>query len=760
MEKVFLLIVIILFILAISDLIVGVANDAVNFLNSAIGSRVAPLAVILLIASAGVVAGTMFSNGMMEVARKGIFNPASFTFYNIMIIFIAVMITDILLLDIYNTFGLPTSTTVSLVFELLGAAVAISLVTIIGKGQSMGEMVNYINTGKALAIITGILISVVIAFTVGTIVQYLSRLLFTFNIKRTLRYFGSVWGGLALTFILYFIVIKGIKDATFISPADVEWVLTHTWPIIGISFLSLTIILQILHWFFKVNVLKIIVMAGTFALALSFAGNDLVNFIGVPLAGFESFRIFSAAAGASADSFMMDQLAGEVKTPTMFLLISGLIMVITLFLSKKSRAVTKTEVSLGSQDVIDERFASSLLARSLVRQTLRANKVLTMIIPRSVQKGIQKRFNQKPYKNYLKKNPGVSFDLIRASVNLVVSSILISFATSLKLPLSTTYVTFMVAMGSSFADGAWGRESAVYRITGVITVIGGWFFTALSAFTVSLIIALVLYWTQLWGLLVLLPLAIFLIVKTHIFFNKKTSEENKQNERRGLLAFDNESIYERTALSVTSILVAAVENIKNITDYLIHEKRKKLKDELKTARRLSEETKLLKKEIPVTLQSLREESFESGHNYIEIIDFLRESMHCVTHIALPVYEHVDNNHAPLTEFQANTLKDITNSLHDYVNDVVAAATTSDYSHQSRTISTSQAINEMTTKARKRQLKILKKDQGSTRANMLFMDILNELKNFVLLSNNIYKAFRDFSENNLKTSVNIMTAVEE
>ena len=510
----------VLFILAISDLIVGVSNDAVNFLNSAIGAKVAPLRVILIVAAAGILVGTTFSSGMMEVARKGIFYPGSFTFYNIMIIFIAVMLTDVLLLDLFNTFGLPTSTTVSIVFELLGGAVGIAIVTISARGESLSEMGNYINSGKALAIISGILVSVVVAFSVGTVVQYFSRMLFTFNFTRTMKYFGAIWGGIALTFITYFILIKGAKGTSFMSSEDIQWIVTHTALILGASLIAWTLIFQLLYWMFKFNVLKFIVLAGTFALAMAFAGNDLVNFIGVPLAGFASFKIFASAQNASADTFLMSSLAGQIKTPTLYLVIAGLIMVITLWLSRKARSVVKTTLQLSDQDIVDERFESSLVARSVVRQALRISKAVQVIVPNSALRKIEKRFDLKPFRAYIKQNPGVSFDLIRASVNLVVASILIAFATSLKLPLSTTYVTFMVAMGSSLADGAWGRESAVYRITGVVAVIGGWFFTALCAFTVSLIIALILYWSNLLGLLVLIPLAIFLVVKTHAFHSK------------------------------------------------------------------------------------------------------------------------------------------------------------------------------------------------------------------------------------------------
>ena len=759
MENVFLLIVAVLFLLAFSDLIVGVSNDAVNFLNSAIGAKVAPLRVILIVAGAGILMGTTFSSGMMEVARKGIFHPGAFTFYNIMIIFVAVMLTDVLLLDLFNTFGLPTSTTVSIVFELLGAAVGIAILTISAKGQDFSEMGNYINSGKALAIISGILVSVVVAFTVGAVVQYISRLLFTFNFGRTMKYFGAIWGGIALTFITYFILIKGAKGTSFMSDEDIQWIMDHTAFILAVSLVTWSIIFQLLHWLFNFNVLKFIVLAGTFALAMAFAGNDLVNFIGVPLAGFESYRVFSAVHDASAHSFLMSSLAGQIKTSTLYLIIAGLVMVITLWLSRKARSVVKTTLNLSDQEAVDERFESSMVARSVVRQAIKINKAVQVIIPSTVLKKIEKRFDSKPFKAYVKSNPGVSFDLIRASVNLVVASVLIAFATSLKLPLSTTYVTFMVAMGSSLADGAWGRESAVYRITGVVAVIGGWFFTALCAFTVSLIIALILYWTHLFGLIVLIPLAIFLVVKSHIFHHKKSEEESRKNEHLKVTSLDGDSIYEKCSANVTSLLLATYKVLNRTIDSFIKEKHKKLKESVKTAKSLSKEAKALKKEIPSTLQKLTEESFESGHNYIEIIDYLREMMHCITHIVSPVYEHVDNNHTPMSKFQEESLIELDNILQGYISEVVASITRTDFSKQEKTILTSQTIIEMITKTRKRHLKSIKKEPGSTRTNMLFLDILSELKILVLHINNIYKSFRDFSENNKKVTFDMIKAIQ-
>ncbi len=747
MDKVFLLIVIVLFILAISDLIVGVSNDAVNFLNSAIGAKVAPLRILLIVAAAGILCGVTFSSGMMEVARKGIFYPGSFNFTNIMIIFLAVMLTDVILLDLFNTFALPTSTTVSIVFELLGAAVGMSVLVIMQKGEELGTMSSYINSGKALAIISGILLSIIVAFTVGAIIQYISRLIFTFNYNKTIKYFGALWGGIAITSITYFILIKGAKGASFMTEESVSWIKSHTLLILSASLIFWSIILQLFLWAFKFNILKFVVLTGTFALAMAFAGNDLVNFIGVPLAGFESFRIFSASDGANPDGLLMSSLAGKVKTPTFYLLIAGLIMVITLWLSRKAKSVVKTTLSLSDQDVVDERFESSLIARSLVRQAVHLNKAVQKILPDSFLKRIEKRFDPSHFKKYVKQNPGVSFDMLRASINLVVASILIAFATSLKLPLSTTYVTFMVAMGTSLADGAWGRESAVYRITGVVTVVGGWFFTAFSAFTVSLLIALILKWTHLYGLFALIPLAVFLIIKTHSIHSRKLEQEANALEKSRVSSLDGDSIYKTCSENVSSILLAASKIYSRSIEFLIKEKRKKLKENIKEVKQLNKDAKTLKKEIPKTLQRLIEESFESSHNYIEIIDYLREMMHSISFIVNPIYEHVDNNHAPLTTFQSVNLTEMSKVLKNYVTDSVSVISSSDFSNSEKLIDKALELNERITKIRKKQLKLLKKEPGSTRTNMLFMDILNETKNYILFMNNIFKSFRDLAKSN-------------
>ncbi len=747
MEKFYLIIVIILFALAISDLIVGVSNDAVNFLNSAIGSKVAPYRIIILIAALGVLVGATFSSGMMEVARKGIFHPESFYFSEIMIIFLAVMMTDVILLDLFNTFGLPTSTTVSIVFELLGAAVAISLVKIKHSAYTLADMGRFINTERALLIISGILLSVVIAFTAGIIIQYLSRIVFTFNFKKTIKYFGSLWGGLAITAITYFILIKGAKGSSFLSDEKIKWITNNSLLILGISFIFWAVLTQLLQWIFKFNVFKVIVLFGTFALAMAFAGNDLVNFIGVPLAGYESFKIYSAQHAIGANEFAMSSLRAQVNTPTSFLLIAGLVMVITLWISRKARTVTRTEINLGKQDEVNERFSSSLFARTIVRQWIQIGNFFKAILPKSLLKLIDKRFDDKPFKKQIKKNKGVSFDLVRASVNLAVSSSLIAFATSFKLPLSTTYVTFMVAMGTSLADRAWGRESAVYRISGVLTVIGGWFFTAFSAFTLSLLMALLISWGGKYAIAVLVLLAIGFVYKTHGIHKRREEDIKKSEEDFGFdVVLSSKTVQEKCNVRVVSSLVAVSELYRTIINAFIGEKRKKLKNALKEVKKLNKEVKSFKKNVHETVRTLQvEESIETGDHYVQLLDYLRETAHCLSFIAQPVFDHVDNNHAPLNAAQISDLKSFLKNFTVYFENVIKTITARKFQDMDKINLFMQEILAQLSKMRKSHLKRIKSDNIGTRISLLYLDILNETKNLAIYAINLAKTSRDFSE---------------
>ena len=532
MESIFLLILVFLAILAAVDLFVGVSNDAVNFLNSAIGSRIASFKVIMVVASIGVLLGSTFSSGMMEIARSGVFNPEMFTF-NEIIIFFAVMITDVLLLDAFNSMGLPTSTTVSIVFELLGGAVAAALIKISTSDILLSQLGDFINSQKALAIVSGILISVVVAFVAGVVVQYITRLIFTFHYERMYRRIGGIFGGLSLTAIFYFLIMKGAKGASFMKPEYLAWINAHTLPILLVLFAGLSVVLHLLMVRRGVNIFKIVILAGTFALAFAFAGNDLVNFVGVPLAAWESWQQFTAS-GMAANAFTMEGLRKAVQTPTFYLLLSGLIMVLTLWFSKKAHRVVQTSINLSSSTRGDqEQFGSSLPGRLIVRAGLSANKTLHQILPNSLFTALESRMQ--PVEQ-VKGAPVLPFDQVRAAINLVVSSILIASATSLKLPLSTTYVTFMVAMGSSFADGAWNRESAVYRISGVLAVISGWFLTAMCAFS-----ACALFEGGSVVAVLFMLVAVVSLVRSN-FFGKKKEESSFDEDEKVLNRCKNEAV--------------------------------------------------------------------------------------------------------------------------------------------------------------------------------------------------------------------------
>ncbi len=747
METLYLVLVGVLFLLAISDLVVGVSNDAVNFLNSAIGARIASFKVIMIIAAVGVFVGASFSGGMMEVARKGIFNPQYFTFQNIMLVFLAVMLTDVILLDIFNTFGLPTSTTVSIVFELLGAAIGVALIKSINNPEM--NLSEYINSAKALAIISGILLSVVISFTVGMIVQYITRILFSFNLKKRLKYFGAIWGGIAITAITYFLIIKGAKGAAFMSEDVQNWISNNSNLIIIYSLVGWTLIIQLLYALFKFNILKVTVLAGTFALAMAFAGNDLVNFIGVPLAGLESFKIFSEAGGN--EGMLMTALAGEVKTEAYLLILAGLIMVVTLWKSKKAKRVVKTSLDLGRQSEGEERFGSSFFARSIVRGSLAFSNSVNRVVPAKVRNFIDRQFDTAYYEEEQKKmgKEASSFDALRASVNLVVASVLIAFATSLKLPLSTTYVTFMVAMGTSLADRAWGRESAVYRITGVISVIGGWFFTAFSAATVAFIVVNIMMFGGVYAIFALVLVAAFMIYRTHVLSRKQDEEQQKTGEL-DIEEVDgeiySEKVLEKCRTSVSSVLTEISRLYGDTLNYFESEERKNLKEVTKEVASINKRTKKLKSNIYNTVRKLQEDSIDSGLFYVQVVDYLRETAHSLSYISNPVYEHLDNNHKVFTEEQFGDITTLDSKIHTLINQAVYMIDNSDFSELPQLIEEQGRLIDMIKGLRKKQLKRIKKEKAGTKISMLYLSILHETQNMLLHLVNLLKAQRDFVAN--------------
>jgi phosphate/sulfate permease len=748
MENFYLIVIVILFALAISDLIVGVSNDAVNFLNSAFGSNAAPKWLIFIMAGAGVLIGATFSSGMMEVARKGIFHPDMFVFSEIIIIFLAVMITDVILLDMFNTFGMPTSTTVSIVFELLGAAVAVSIVKITNAGLNLGELSKYINSEKALAIITGILVSVIIAFTVGALVQYITRLIFTFNYRKNMKYFGSLFGGFAVTAITYFILIKGINGSAF---ADLElsngeilstWVSSHTGILLLYSFIFWIIFIQLLKWIFNIKILKLTVLIGTFALAMAFAGNDLVNFIGVPIAGYNSYKAWISAGAAAPDEFTMEMLAGKVGTPTIMLLIAGLIMIITLILSKKARSVVNTTIDLARQNEGAERFQSSMVARVLVRGFSQSYKSVKQAFPEYLAKKIHTRF-EPPVTEEKTVNPEApAFDKIRASVNLLVASVLIAFGTSLKLPLSTTYVTFMVAMGTSLADRAWDRESAVYRISGVIAVIGGWFLTAIIAFSVAAIVAWLISIGGMIMILIFLSVAIFMVVRTHAIFKRKRANDAIEDEDAISEKDGTDKVMEKCKKQVAKSITMA-NNIYSLSiNNFLNEDRPGMKESLGLKDNLNIKSKKQKNKVLNTISKI-EEDVDSGHFYVQVVDYQREMAHSLNFLAEPLYEHINNNHKPFIAEQTSELKELRKMIDNFFNFALQIIKDNKFDLITDLIKQRDNILIYLENMEIAQIKRIKSREVNTRNSVLFFNTITETKNMLLHAINLIKSHRDF-----------------
>jgi len=661
MDNIYFLMIVALAILAIADLVVGVSNDAVNFLNSAIGSKAISFRTIMIVASLGVAFGAVFSSGMMEVARKGIFVPGEFYFNEIMIIFMAVMITDILLLDFFNTLGMPTSTTVSIVFELLGAAVAMALIKISADGASIAELGKYINTQKATEIILGIVASVVVAFSIGALVQYVSRLLLSFNFEKKAKWVGAVFGGIALAAITYFIFIKGLKGTDYYAQIK-PFIEGKTVLIVAISFLVWTSLSYAVVEFFKTNIYKFIILVGTFALALAFAGNDLVNFIGVPIAAWQSYEAW-VGSGVPATEFAMDALGKKVPTPTLLLLAAGLIMVLTLWFSSKAKKVVKTSLDLSSQGETQERFEPHFLSRNLVRGTMMLSKYFKIIMPDVMLNRIEKQF-EKPVidlpKGRVHELP--AFDMVRAAVNLMVASVLISIATSMKLPLSTTYVTFMVAMGTSLADRAWGSESAVYRVAGVMNVIGGWFFTAISAFIAAGTVAYIIHLGGATMIAVLLLFAVLLLTRNYIKHIRKSREVKAEDSLSRAESNSIHGVIEESADNISKALKRISKINRTTVDGLINLDLTSLKKAKETVVKLENEIEDLQNNIFYFIKDLDESYLGASKFYIDIIGSLQDMAQSASFMAKVSHKHVNNNHKALKKKQAEELVEINEKL--------------------------------------------------------------------------------------------------
>ncbi len=735
MDPIYLIIVIILLGLAALDLIVGVANDAVNFLNSSIGSKVAPLWIILTVASIGVMIGTLFSSGMMEIARSGVFYPEKFTFPAIMVLLLAVMLTDVILLDLFNTFGLPTSTTVSLVFELLGSAVAVAFFTIwtSGSGEHLGE---FINSGKALAIIGGIFISIAIAFVVGCVIMYISRLIFSFNYSKPFKYLGAIWGGIALTAITYFAIFKGLKGSVLVSADMLDYLEHNMGTALLYTLIGWTLTMAIFQHLFRIKILKVIVLVGTAALAMAFAGNDLVNFIGVFMAGYDSFRIAQdvATSGGDINLLHMGKLSEPVVANIWWLLGAGVIMVLALWFSKKSRSVTETEVNLARKGDGVERFSSSPLSRSMVRSSLNFSKSISKIMPASAKNFVNKRFEP------VKLEDKASFDLIRASVNLTIAALLISLGTSLKLPLSTTYVTFMVAMGSSLADRAWGRESAVYRINGVLTVVAGWLLTALVAFTASMIVGLFLMWGGKIALAVMVFLVVFILFKSGRLHSKLKSKEQQQQQilssEQQLVASCNNDVH--------LMLEKTLSIYKRVVEGLKDEDRKLVKKAMGEAYELYERFKDKRDyEVVPTLESIQLNALDLEQEYVQLVDYSYEITKSLKAVTDNTFQYIDNNHTAFLKEQIEDLKVIYKILSEAFTEYEKMEKSGDYSQFSQIVNMRETILDLNPKLTKRQIKRVKAGESTTRSSILFLNLVNESKIITLQSSNLMKSHRNF-----------------
>ena len=746
METIYLGIVIFLFMLAIFDLLVGVSNDAVNFMNSAVGAKVAKFKTIIIVAAAGVFIGAILSNGMMDIARHGIFQPSNFSFYEIMCILLAVMVTDVVLLDVFNTLGLPTSTTVSMVFELLGGTFVLALIKIIGDETGLLSLNDMMNTEKALSVIMGIFLSVAIAFIAGTFVQYISRLIFSFNYKKNLSWTIGVFGGIAVTSLLYFVLIKGLKTAPFITPEIMGWIDANTTALVLGFFLFFTAFMQVLHWL-KVNVFKIIVLLGTFSLALAFAGNDLVNFIGVPLAGFSAYTDYMANAnGISIYDFNMDSLMSSAQTPAIFLFVSGLIMTYALATSKKAKNVIKTSVDLARQEEGEEMFGSSALARTMVRRANSLNETLKRIIPANVRTWINSRFN----KDEAILADGAAFDMVRASVNLVLSGLLIIIGTTMKLPLSTTYVTFIVAMGTSLSDRAWSRESAVYRITGMLSVIGGWFITAFVAFTICALVTVAMFYTNAIGMFIFIALAIFLLIRSNIQYSKKEKAEKQDDLFKRMMASKDKAetlslLRQHVQETLTSYIDFSSKAYTQMTDGFIHENLKGLRKALNAT---DEQKKLLKKRrrkeilglrrIPAHIAIEKNTWFHLGTNSCE------EMLYCLKRICEPCKEHVDNNFNPVSKESVEQFLPIRTQLCELMEQTKQAIATNNYEYADDILKKGDDLKNAISAIRKNQMNHLHaNDATGIKASMVYLNVLQETQELVSVWRHLLRASRFF-----------------
>ena len=748
MEPIYLCIVVFLLCLAVFDLFVGVSNDAVNFLNSAIGAKVAKFRTVLIVASAGVAIGAIMSSGMMDVARHGIMQPSNFSFYDVMTIFLAVMVTDIIVLDMFNTLGMPTSTTVSLVFELLGGTFILAVLKVSADPNlAFGDL---LNTDKALSVIIAIFVSVAIAFVFGIIVQWLSRIVFTFNYKRHSRYSIAIFGGIAFTALAYFIFLKGIAKSHYIAEDVRTWVEANTQMLLLATFVGSSIVMEVLH-LLRINIFRLIVLMGTFALAMAFAGNDLVNFIGVPLAGLDSYNDYVAnSGGVGVSHFMMHSLNGSAQTPPVYLFAAGVVMIVAMATSKKAQNVIKTSVDLARQDEGDEMFGSSRAARSIVRVTQESSSWISQYMPKSLARWIDSRFN----KEEAELNEGAAFDVVRAAINLVLASLLITVGTNYKLPLSTTYVTFMVAMGSSLADRAWSRESAVFRVTGVISVIGGWFITAAVAFVSCAVVCIIMYYGGIVAKVAFMALVVFLLIRSNRKYAEKEKDADKEDVFRLMMRTrDPEIVWDLLAkhVSRTQSFVTrfAMQNFNAIIDGLESERAKTLrhasnelnkeKIELKKYRR---QELLALRRVPTEIAIERNTWFHLGINSSE------QFIYCLRRILDPVKEHVDNNFNPLPTEYIEEFRPIRAQINDLMQQTESQISTCRFENYRETLALADQCKDELSVLRKKHIDRIQqsKDNSKLQVSLVYLNLLQESQQLLSNMRHQLRAAKKFIDN--------------
>ncbi len=740
MDNIFLLMLIAITLLAVADIVVGVSNDAINFLNSAIGSKAISMRTIMIVASLGVFIGAVYSSGLMEVARKGIFVPAMFTFDQIMFIFMAVMITDILLLDFFNTLGLPTSTTVSIVFNLLGAAVVMSLIKIgTTEGQTLADIGNYINVKKASQIIRGIFMSVFIAFSVGAVVQWISRLIFTFQFEKKVKSFGVIFGGIALTAITYFIFLKGLKGTPYYKAMKGAVDGNENY-ILLTSFIFWLVFSYLFEKVTKKTVLLVVITIGTFGLALAFSGNDLVNFIGVPMAAFHSYEAW-IASGVEASAFSMDVLGKKVPAEPLLLFIAGGIMVVTLLFSKKARTVAETEISLSRQTETYEKFQPNALSRGVVKGASKLSNLLSVVLPIGLQSKIEKSFSKPEV--VLRKDQSVNapaFDMIRASVNLMVAGILIAIATSMKLPLSTTYVTFMVAMGTSFADRAWGRESAVYRVAGVLNVIGGWFGTAIGAFLASGIVVLLINWNPSVMTPIFLLLTVTLLYRNFITHKNDTNKQ-EEDSLRVSESSSLQGVIHESASNIAKLVKRTNTIYTNAIVGLSKEDVVLLKKNKKQVIKLSKEVDELRDNIFYFIKNLEESSLGASNFYINILAHLQDMIQSLQYVSKLSYKHVNNNHKKLKLTQIRELNEIDERFETYFSNTQKAFNSRSFEQIGVILARKSEILELVSAKIQIQVERTRTEESSPKNTTLYFSLLLETKDLLKATMSLLEEYK-------------------